>query len=131
MDHIEDNNFQISVKALFFNDQGQLMMIQEDNGLWELSGGRIQKGEDFITCLQRECLEEIGLPCEIIDPKPFIVYPTIDLNGRARVMIFFKANFASLEFTPTPECQDLKFFDKTEIGNLQLYPQLKPLLEYI
>lgn len=131
MDHPNDNYFQVSVKGLFFDVDNRLMMIQDKYGLWDLPGGRIQKGEEFAESLQRECEEEMGLSCEIVDTQPSIVYPAIDKEGRGRIMVFYKINFKSLDFRSSDECSNLQFFSKNDIRGLALYPQLNLLLGYL
>lgn len=125
------NLFKVSIKALFFNDNDKLMMIREDNGLWEVPGGKINKGEEFIEALKRECIEETGLECEVLDEHPYIIYPTLDRDAKPRIMIFFRVKFDNLDFTPSDECEELKFFSKAELLKLNIYPQLIPLLEYL
>jgi 8-oxo-dGTP diphosphatase len=125
MNTTNDSIFQVSVKGLFFNKENKLMMIQEENGLWELPGGRMQKGENFIECLERECLEETGLNCQVLEELPFIVYPAVDREGRGRIMVFFKVSFVDLNFKPSDECVAIKFFDLNKIIELPSNPQLK------
>jgi 8-oxo-dGTP diphosphatase len=131
MDNNNDSYFQVSIKGLFFNEEGKLMMIQEKDGNWEVPGGRIQKGEDFIACLKRECLEETGLECEVLEYMPSIIYPSIDKDGRGRILVFYKIKLNSLEFKPSEECVDIKFFSKSEIDSLQKPIQLNDLSKYL
>jgi 8-oxo-dGTP pyrophosphatase MutT (NUDIX family) len=131
MDNTNDNIFQVSVKGLFFDKENKLMMLQQKDGLWEPPGGRIQKGEEFIESLKRECLEETGLECEVLEQQPFIVYPTIDQVGRGRIMVFYKVSFSSLDFKPSDECVDMKFFSKHEIKQLPKVPQLEKLVDFL
>lgn len=107
------------------------MMIKEKSGLWEFPGGRIQKGEQFIECLKRECLEETGLECEVLDYQPSIIYPAIDKEGRGRIMVFFDVAFDKLNFKPSDECIEIKFFSPDEIRQLPTYPQLKQLPDFL
>ncbi len=130
MDNQSDNFFQVSVKGLHFNELGQVMMILEGDK-WELPGGRIQKGEQFIDCLKRETLEETGLECEVLETQPSIVYPTIDLEGQPRVMVFFKIKMKSFDLIPTAEAQEIKFFYKDEISKLNIFPQTTRLPEFL
>jgi len=131
MDNTVHDQFQISVKGLFFNTGGKLLMVKESTGVWELPGGRMNKEEQFVECLKRECMEEMGLECNILEDKPTFAYPTIDRMGRNRVMIFYKMELPSLDFTPSSECVEVKFFAKEEIAQLKLHPQMKRLTEFI
>jgi len=131
MDNPNDTQFQISVKGLFANAKGKLLMMQEDNGRWDFPGGRIQKGENLIDCLKRECLEETGLHCEVVETQPSIVYSAIDQEGRARLMVFFKIHFDSLDFKPSDECTAIGFYSKAEVANLPSCPQLQKLPDFL
>lgn len=130
MDTPEDNFFQVSVKGMHFNSDGELMMIKEGD-MWELPGGRIQKGEQFIDCLKREVFEETGISCDVLDSQPSIVYPTIDLEGRPRVMVFFKIKMHSFDITPSSEAEEIKFFTKEQMKELKVFPQLLKLPDFL
>lgn len=128
---MDDNKiFQVSVKGLFFKE-GKLLMIQEEDGTWELPGGRAERGEDLIECLQRECREEMGLECEVLEQQPSIAYSALDQGGRARLMLFYKVRFSSLDFKPSEECINVQFFTKEEIKHLKKIVQLGRLTEFL
>lgn len=68
------DSFHLGVKALIFNPQGKMLVLERDHPLkklyWDIPGGRLQKGETPQVTLCREVKEEIGL--EITDElKPF------------------------------------------------------------
>ncbi len=127
----EDNKFKVSVKAVFTNNEGKYMLIREENGLWEFPGGKVNKNESFILALQRECREELGIPCHVLDEKPIAVYPTVDRADFPRIMVFFRTEFKALNFKNSEEYEEIGFFTKDEIAKLPLYPQLKPFIEYL
>jgi 8-oxo-dGTP diphosphatase len=129
VDNVQDRLFQISVKGLFFKGK-KVMLLQEPDGLWEPPGGRVQKGENLITCLKRECYEETGLRCEV-EKRPFISYATFDQYSRPRVMIYYKIKLKSTNFKTSDECVDLKFFTKEEMKKLPMAPQIKDLPKYL
>jgi 8-oxo-dGTP pyrophosphatase MutT (NUDIX family) len=60
--------FEVSLKAAIFHD-GRLLLLQEaDTGYWELPGGRIDVGEEWLpheTIRNREITEELGLSFNI------------------------------------------------------------------
>lgn len=130
MDHPKDTSFQVSVKGLFLK-RGKVMMIQQDDGLWELPGGRVQKGENLIACLKRECLEETGLRCRVLGTRPQIVYSTVDKADRARVMVCYRVTFPHLRFRPSDECVAIAFYTKDQIRKLPLVRQLKKLPSFL
>jgi 8-oxo-dGTP diphosphatase len=60
------------VGAVIYDTSGKIMIFQRSHhdhggGLWEFPGGKIETGEDPITALRREVLEELGVECEVED----------------------------------------------------------------
>jgi 8-oxo-dGTP diphosphatase len=41
--------------------QNKVMVLEKNNGDFDLPGGRVENNESFIGCLHRELLEEVGL----------------------------------------------------------------------
>ena len=59
-DHL-DCLYRISIKALIYNDAGQILVVKEDGRpLWDLPGGGMDYGETFESALKRELYEEVG-----------------------------------------------------------------------
>ncbi len=106
-------------------------MIQEEDGTWELPGGRVDEGEGLIECLQRECREEMGLECEVLEQRPSFAYSALDGKGLPRIMIFYRVHFSHLDFKPSPECMNVVFYTKDEIQKLKVLPQLEQLHEFL
>jgi 8-oxo-dGTP pyrophosphatase MutT (NUDIX family) len=55
--------FEVSLKAFVVRDRRVLLLREADTGLWELPGGRIDVGEEFVPqadVLAREIREELG-----------------------------------------------------------------------
>lgn len=46
-------------------DKQQIILVQAPNGAWFLPGGEIEAGEDRLTALERELIEELGFTAEI------------------------------------------------------------------
>jgi A/G-specific adenine glycosylase len=61
------------VTAAVIRRDGKVLLAQrpEDGllgGLWEFPGGKLQPGEDLVSCLQREINEELGVDVQVGGP---------------------------------------------------------------
>ena len=91
----------------------------KDRDTWEIPGGHIEPGEDWLTAARREMFEETG--ATMLDIEPIAVY-TISEPG----LLCF-AEIHKFEDIPTDfEIEKIKFFDK-EPKNLT-YPDTHHLL---
>jgi len=77
--------FKIYVRAVVFNQQKQVLLIQKASnqkiapGRWLLPGGTVEFGEDVATTLNRELLEEVNLivtDAKILGTKKMILGET-------------------------------------------------------
>lgn len=64
----------IRIKVLLINEKNELL-LGYGNNCYQFIGGHLENGEDLITCLKREVLEEVGIILENIDIniKPFLL----------------------------------------------------------
>ncbi|KXK11115.1 MAG: RNA pyrophosphohydrolase [Microgenomates bacterium OLB23] len=123
------NAYRISIKALILNAQKRFLIVQEDNGLWELPGGGIDYGETPHECIKREIAEEMGLQTLHIAPQPSYFVTALNINGRWRANVFYVTTVADLNFTPSDECVAIKFVDTQEAQQMKLYPVVSEFLK--
>lgn len=50
----------VAVSGLFYNDQGQILLVRTPHRGWECPGGQVECGEDLIEAVVREVQEETG-----------------------------------------------------------------------
>ena len=55
----------IGVSSVVHDGAGRILLIKTAKAGWELPGGRVEQGEDFITALTREVREETGCAIEV------------------------------------------------------------------
>jgi len=95
-DHLADGKLLYVTAAVIFNSKGEVLVCQRSNSLWEFPGGKIDEGEDLITCLQREINEELAI--NLINITPFLL---VDHDyGRVKLRLF---SFRALLNTPAEE----------------------------
>lgn len=65
-------HFQVAGSAII-EKEGKVLITKRVSGrwcgdVWEFVSGRLEQGEDMITALQREVMEEVGLIIEVLYP---------------------------------------------------------------
>jgi ADP-ribose pyrophosphatase YjhB (NUDIX family) len=127
---MENKLFQISVKGLIFNDRG-VLLLHEKKGTWDLPGGRLQHGENFKQTLERECKEEMGVKCKVLDKNPVFSWVSQDQEGVWRVMICFRIKLGHFNFKHSNECIGYDFFDKKALATMNVVPQIRQLKDFL
>lgn len=124
--------YRVSVKGLVRDDQGKVMLILQDDGYWELPGGGLEHDEDPIRCLTREVQEETGLAVTSVAPAPSY-FVTVQRLGHETLIanVVYEIALGSLDFTPSAECQELRFVDLAEMHKLNLFPTTRKFYEIL
>lgn len=130
----EHQDFHAGLKAFIARDK-KLLILQDNEGLWELPGGRVEKEEtykDLKEVLQREIGEELGreFKCEIGS----VFYTWIRKpNPDTEFHIFlagFKCRFLNGDITLSPEHQEFRWISKGEVGKINFENTYKEAVRY-
>ncbi len=124
--------FEISVKALIFDEKGGLLFTKDELNRWDLPGGRIDKNEDVQNCLRREIMEELGVNAVNINPHPrFAELINFDDN-RKRFLVGFEVTVDSFDFKPSGENVESAFVAKANFAQLnQTYKGISLVVDKI
>lgn len=63
----EERKFHVGIKAMIVNAKGEILVLLDSRSFnkdweaWDLPGGRMNEGEDFLKTLSRELEEETGV----------------------------------------------------------------------
>lgn len=128
---MDKRDYHVTIKGVFFNAQAQVLLVQENSGKWDLPGGRLEHGEDFHTALHRECLEEMGIECGILDAHPHWAWSAQNDDGGWKVVLCFHITLPHLNFKASEECVQLAFFDATTFPKADVVLQIQPLGGYL
>lgn len=112
----EHDFFHVGVKALIFNTEGEVLLLERDHPIkkmyWDIPGGRLQKGESLMDTLVREVKEETGLD-GINEFYPFTMVLTdiripIDDDSVGLIFSIFHCNL-SIPFQPILSSEHINF----------------------
>lgn len=124
----------VTVKGLVVQDD-KILLLKESaklSGKWELPGGGLDFGEDIYEGLKREIEEEMGVKVKSIDKRPMYVWPWHFENARNidwfySFVVAYKIELESLDFKANDECEEINFFSKDELENIELCKQTNGL----
>jgi 8-oxo-dGTP pyrophosphatase MutT (NUDIX family) len=124
--------YRVAVKGIAIDNEGKILLAQEDNGRWEMLGGGLEHNEDPMVCLRREITEETGLQVTNISNQPlyFITASKAFRSGYV-ANIIYQIELENLDFTPSAECQALRYLSVDEMKQVKLFPNVQKLLEVI
>jgi 8-oxo-dGTP diphosphatase len=120
--------YHVTIKGLVFDESGRVMLLREKSGRLDLPGGRLEHGEEFADCLVRECREEMGVRCRVLDRLPRFAWSAMDKDGIWRLVLCFAIELESLEFTESEECVGYRFVSRSDLDSLSIAPHSHPLV---
>ena len=124
--------YRVSVKGIVIDEQGRILLARESDGMWDMLGGGLDHGENPIACLKREIHEETGLTVTKVWPEPkYFVTAHKVTNNIYIANVVYQIELENLDFTPSDECEELRFFSAQEMSELQLPPNMQKLHEIL
>lgn len=131
MNQIKSGYYRVSVKALILNEtRDKFLICEEDNGVWDLPGGGLEWGITPQDDLPREIHEEMGLAVTKVakDPSYFITDQNMD-KTLWLANVVYETELENFNFTPSNECVNIKFVDKTDIEGMKVFTNVQKIAE--
>ena len=122
----------LTVRGIIKNDSGEILIVKRhpksrtDPEMWELPGGKVEKGEFFADALVREIKEETNLDVEVGD---FCEAVQNDYSHKRTVQIMMYLIGAEGEVKISDEHTEFMWASIEKIKTLEISTSLKKLLE--
>lgn len=126
LDSMKEEYFKIDIKGLVFSPKGQLMLLREPSGVWDLPGGIMDHGETPHEALRRECREEMGVDCHILDEVPLFFWMS-RWRGDLLLYFCFRIKLSSFSFQESDECCGYNFFSAGDLSAVRIRNSIRPL----
>ena len=118
--------------ALLVQDEGNRILLGQRNkdpqrGSWVIPGGKIHAFERIGEAGVRELEEETGLRVEV--GSQFRVYEIVNPPSEHRIVIYSWAKVLGGTPKASDDLSNVRFFSPNELGDLQLTPLVRRVLE--
>jgi len=124
--------YRVSVKALVLNEtRDKFLICREAVGYWNLPGGGLEWGASPQEDLPREIAEEMGLAVEKVADNPcYFVTDQQTINPSIKIAnVIYETILDNLDFRASDECLEIKFVDRHDLKDLQVFPDVIKLAE--
>ena len=124
--------FGLAVKALVSDGQGRRLLIRRSakcrnfQGKWDLPGGKADKGEDFVSTLDREVAEETGLRVSIEGVAGAAEY---EMPAVRVAILFMEVRATSGQVKLSDEHDAFQWVPLADLTKMDLSDQVRPFLE--
>lgn len=119
-----EKNFHVGIKAVIVNNGKALVLKQitrQGDDVYDLPGGRINKGEDIDKALKRELKEELGI--EILSFGPLLgVFERVGYYNNDKnislMLLFYKVEADASTLKLSDEHYEFKWISKEELDQI-------------
>lgn len=128
--HCESKMSIVTGKAVILDEMNRMLFIKRSkkyrgiDDLWELPGGRIDRGEDIHTGVKREVLEEVGLKIKSLEVG--MLWELFRENKPDILGVTFICRASTKDITLSDEHCDYRW---VELKELEEFPMIRELRE--
>lgn len=118
--------FKIGVFGIIKDQENRILLcLRNDHDIWNLPGGRLEKGESPWQGVIREVKEETGLNVEIVRLIGVYSKPNKD-----EIVFSFECKVLGGELTLNDEAKDIKYFSIDDIPENTVQKQVERIKDF-
>ncbi len=130
-----DYLYRLSIKAIIFNDAGEILFVKESGrDWWDLPGGGMDHGEDIKAAIAREMKEEVNLTGDFTYRIAHVDDPAELKNAKVlQVRLIFILKPDIMEFSPGDDGDEVAFlsFEKLKEIDEPKYDYLSMIIDNV
>jgi 8-oxo-dGTP diphosphatase len=116
----------VAVMGIVSNSDGQVLLIKSPRRGWEPPGGQVENGEDILTALKREIMEESGI---VVETGKLVARYSNGGSHPTKFMLTFEAKVVDGELHTSPESMEAGWFSPEEAVDRVTHPAQRQKLQ--
>ena len=121
--------YRVSSRAVILTPDKKLVLVQDNEGEYQVPGGGWEHGESFEDCLRRELREELSVGMEEIGPVLF-TYRQLDRRGYTALRLAARVVPDSYDFAAADDMVAYRLVTKEEFLRIELCPGEGPVQDF-
>ena len=118
--------YRVAIKAIVFNEANKILVVQNEDGDWEIPGGGWEHSESFRDCLEREIDEELGAHVETASGIA-ITYQGINPRGYVALRLVTVVTLEGSDFSYGDGMLAAQFVGPAELDALPMVADDTPI----
>lgn len=114
--------YRVAIKALIFDAEHKLLVLENYHGEWELPGGGWEHDEEFLTCIEREIYEELSVTVESVGEIAFVYRGYNSRRNFMALRLAVPVTLQSSEINAGDDMKGCRFVDQQTFMGMDFTP---------
>lgn len=117
---LPDAIYRVAVKCLIMDELGRLLVVKNEEGLYEIPGGGWEFDETIEECVERELDEELGAVLSSISDVEMVLRGIRSTHGWHVVRLVVRVTLASDDLRPGDDIVEYAYVNRNEFVKLAM-----------
>ncbi len=116
----------VAVMGVVRNSDGQVLLVKSPRRGWEPPGGQVENGEDVLTALKREIMEESGI---VVETGRLVAMYSNVRSDPTKLMLTFEAKVVDGKLHTSSESLEVDWFSPEDAVDRITHPAQRQKLQ--